>query len=34
MPTSALRVVDGAGHLVIEERPDELCREILAFLRA
>ena len=31
IPGSTLRVIDGAGHLVIEERPDELAREILEF---
>lgn len=31
IPTSVLRIVDGAGHLVIEEKPDELAKEILAF---
>lgn len=31
IPGSTLRVINGAGHLVIEERPDELAREILEF---
>ena len=33
IPGSTLRVIPEAGHLVIEERPDALVREILAFLR-
>lgn len=33
IPSSALRIVDDAGHLVIEEKPDELVKEILAFAR-
>ena len=32
IPGSILRVIDGAGHLVIEEKPDELVSEILAFV--
>lgn len=32
IPASVLRVIDDAGHLVIEERPDEVAREILAFV--
>ena len=31
---SELRIVDGAGHLVIEEKPDELVKEILDFIDA
>lgn len=31
IPGSVLRVVDGAGHLVIEEDPDGLVKEILRF---
>lgn len=34
IPDSDLRVVDGAGHLVIEEKPDELVEEILDFVQA
>lgn len=32
IPGSTLRVIPHAGHLVIEERPDALVREILTFL--
>lgn len=31
VPGSDLRVIDDAGHLVIEEKPDELLKEILDF---
>lgn len=31
IPDSTLRVIDGAGHLVIEEKPGELVKEILEF---
>ncbi|MEJ2621764.1 MAG: alpha/beta hydrolase [Candidatus Thiodiazotropha sp.] len=31
IPKSVLRVIDDAGHLVIEEKPDELVREIVDF---
>lgn len=34
IPESALRVIDDAGHLIIEEKPDELVKEILEFARA
>ena len=34
IPGSVLRVIDGAGHLVIEEKPDVLSEEIMAFARA
>lgn len=34
IPGSALRVIDDAGHLVIEEKPDELVKEILEFVQA
>lgn len=34
IPDSDLRIVDGAGHLVIEEKPDELVKEILDFIQA
>ncbi|TAL84102.1 MAG: alpha/beta hydrolase [Rhodanobacter sp.] len=34
IPGSALRVIDDAGHLIIEEKPDELVKEILEFARA
>jgi len=34
IPGSVLRVIDDAGHLVIEERYDELVKEILDFARA
>ena len=34
IPASTLRVIEDAGHLVIEEKPDELVREILAFVRS
>jgi len=34
IPGSRLRIIDDAGHLVIEERPDALLEEILAFLRS
>ncbi|TGG92975.1 alpha/beta hydrolase [Natronospirillum operosum] len=33
IPGSTLRVVDDAGHLVIEEKPTELFDEMLSFLR-
>lgn len=33
IPGSEIRVIEGAGHLVIEEKPDELVREILEFLQ-
>jgi pimeloyl-ACP methyl ester carboxylesterase len=33
IPGSVLRVIDGAGHLVIEEKPDELASAILEFVR-
>lgn len=33
IPESAFRVVDGAGHLVIEEKPDELVKIILGFAK-
>lgn len=32
IPGSILRIIDQAGHLVIEEKPDELVSEIRAFL--
>ncbi|WP_211285839.1 alpha/beta fold hydrolase [Marinobacter guineae] len=31
---TVLRVIDDAGHLVIEEKPDELVKEILDFVEA
>jgi pimeloyl-ACP methyl ester carboxylesterase len=34
IPDSALRVIDDAGHLVIEEKPEELLAEILDFIQA
>lgn len=34
IPGSILRVIDDAGHLVIEEKPDELVKEILSFTRS
>lgn len=34
IPDSLLRIIDDAGHLVIEEKPDELAKEILAFTKA
>lgn len=34
IPGSVLHVIDDAGHLVIEEKPDELVREILDFVEA
>lgn len=34
IPDSDLGVIDDAGHLVIEEKPEDLVREILAFSRA
>lgn len=34
IPGSVLRVIDDAGHLVIEEKPDELVKEILDFAQA
>ncbi|WP_244148729.1 alpha/beta fold hydrolase [Desulfonatronum thiosulfatophilum] len=34
IPGSVLRVIDDAGHLVIEEKPDELVKEILDFCSA
>lgn len=34
IPGSELRVIDNAGHLVIEERPDALAQEILQFAQA
>lgn len=34
IPGSILRVIDDAGHLVIEEKPDELVKEIRAFAQA
>lgn len=34
IPGSVLRVMDDAGHLVIEERPGELAKEILGFSQA
>jgi pimeloyl-ACP methyl ester carboxylesterase len=33
IPGSVLRVIDGAGHLVIEERPEALVKEILEFCK-
>lgn len=34
IPKSVLRVIDNAGHLVIEEKPDGLVKEILDFAQA
>lgn len=34
IPESVLRVIDDAGHLVIEEKPDELVKGILDFIQA
>lgn len=34
IPGSTLRVIDDAGHLVIEEKPEELLAEILDFIEA
>lgn len=34
IPGSAMRVIDDAGHLVIEEKPEALLKEILAFTQA
>ncbi len=34
IPESVFRVIDDAGHLVIEEKPDELVKEILEFAEA
>lgn len=34
IPGSRLRIIDDAGHLVIEERPDALIREILDFIQS
>ena len=34
IPGSVLRVIDDSGHLVIEEKPDELVKEILDFVEA
>ncbi|MBC2602420.1 alpha/beta fold hydrolase [Puniceicoccus vermicola] len=34
IPSSTLRIIDGAVHLVIEEKPNELVREILAFRKS
>ena len=34
IPESVLRVIDDAGHLIIEEKPDELVKEILDFIQA
>lgn len=34
IPESTLRIIDNAGHLVIEEKPDELTKEILDFTQA
>lgn len=31
IPQSSLRIIENTGHLVIEERPDQLIEEILAF---
>lgn len=33
IPSSDLRIIDDAGHLVIEEKPDALVKEILAFAK-
>lgn len=33
IPKSTLRVIDDAGHLVIEEKPEELLNEILEFIQ-
>ncbi|TWI53672.1 pimeloyl-ACP methyl ester carboxylesterase [Pseudomonas duriflava] len=34
IPGSALRIIDDAGHLVIEEKPGRLIKEILDFIQA
>lgn len=34
IPGSGFRIIDDAGHLVIEEKPDELITEILDFIQA
>lgn len=34
IPGSTLRIIDDAGHLVIEEKPDELVNEIRDFIQA
>ncbi|NGX15005.1 alpha/beta hydrolase [Wenzhouxiangella sp. XN24] len=34
IPDSEFRIIDDAGHLVIEEKPDELVKEILEFIQA
>ncbi len=34
IPSAVLRIIDDSGHLVIEEKPDDLVREILAFTKA
>jgi pimeloyl-ACP methyl ester carboxylesterase len=34
IPNSVLRIIDDSGHLVIEEKPDDLAKEILAFTKA
>lgn len=31
IPESAFKIIDDAGHLVIEEKPDEVVKEILDF---
>lgn len=33
IPSSTLRIIDAAGHLVIEEKPDVLLKEIFDFVR-
>ncbi len=34
IPNSVLRIIDDSGHLVIEEKPGDLVKEILAFTEA
>ncbi len=34
IPEAVLRVIEDAGHLVIEEKPDELVKEIFDFAQA
>jgi len=34
IPEAVLRVIEDAGHLVIEEKPDELVKEIVDFAQA
>lgn len=33
IPESVLHIIDNAGHLVIEEKPEELVKEILDYTR-